>query len=67
MGLKQFHIFFIGIAVLCTLCFGLWAVFTNSDAIGTWGRVGGLFSTAIGVALIPYGIWFVRKSKGIIT
>tara|TARA_R110002096_G_scaffold238581_10_gene430190 strand:+ start:10627 stop:10830 length:204 start_codon:yes stop_codon:yes gene_type:complete len=67
MSLKQFHVFFITLAVLCTFSFGVWALFAPSDIVGTWGRVGGFLSAAIGVALVPYGIWFVRKSKNIIT
>ncbi len=67
MGLKQFHVFFIALAILCMLGFGFWALGTSNDVVGFWGKVSGVVSTLIGFALIPYGVWFVRKSKSIIT
>ena len=67
MDLKHFHYVFIALSILCTLGFGFWAMFTTAEVIGFWGRVGGGFSALLGVALVAYGIWFVRKSRHIIT
>jgi hypothetical protein len=67
MDLKHFHFVFIALSILCTFGFGVWAMFTNSEVIGVWGRVGGGFSTLLGAALVVYGVWFVRKSRQIIT
>jgi len=66
MSLKHFHVFFIVLAVLCTLGFGAWALFASSELVGTWGRIGGVISILIGAGLVPYGMWFVKKSKRII-
>ncbi len=66
MSLKHFHVFFIVLAVLCTLGFGAWALFVPFEVVGAWGRAGGVLSVLIGAALVPYGIWFIKKSKGII-
>jgi len=67
MGLKYFHFIFIGLSILCTLAFGLWALFTPMDVVDRWGRAGGAFSTLLGLSLVAYGVWFLRKSKNVIT
>lgn len=67
MDLKHFHYVFIALSILCTSGFGLWAMFTSAEVIGGWGRVGGAFSTLLAGLLVVYGIWFVRKSRQIIT
>ena len=67
MDLKHFHYVFIAMSILLTLGFGFWAMFTTVDVIGFWGRVGGAISTLCGMALVGYGIWFIRKSRHIIT
>ena len=66
MSLKFFHIFFIFLAVLCTLGFAVWA-FLATD-VGTVSKVAGAASGALGVALTVYGYWFItRKSRKLIT
>jgi len=67
VDLKHFHYVFIVLSILVTLGFGFWAMFTTVDVIGFWGRVGGVMSTFCGVTLVVYGVWFVRKSRQIIT
>lgn len=67
MSLKQFHIIFIILSILCTLGFAAWALMASSDLVGAWGRLGGVLSGAIGLGLIGYGVWFIQKSKAIIT
>lgn len=59
MSLKAFHILFIAIA--CLLAAGCaWWAFTNSITIF------GAASAVTSVGLLIYGIYFVRKSRGII-
>lgn len=67
MDLKHFHYVFIVLSILCTLGFGFWAMSTDAEVIGFWGRVGGAVSALVGVLLVVYGIWFARKSRHIIT
>ena len=65
MGLKAFHIFFI--VVSTTLCVGLGAWATRD-----FGQSGSLAHLALGVGsfigsilLVWYGVWFLRKLKGV--
>ena len=63
MSLKAFHLFFLTIAGFSSLFFGLWAVRdwrANGDVTVL---LLGLASFAVLVALVPYGIWFLRKFK----
>lgn len=66
MGLKYFHYLFIALSILCTLAFGCWALFTNEESMGAWGRAGGAFSTLVGLVLGAYGVWFVKKSRRVL-
>jgi hypothetical protein len=65
MSLKHFHIFFIFLAILCTLGFSAWALLT--PRLEALDRGIGWFSGILGVALVFYGIWFWKKSKLVIT
>ncbi len=63
MSLKAFHIFFIILSTLLAVAFGVWAV-------DDFGRSGSMVHLALGVgsfiaslALVGYGIWFLRKLK----
>jgi hypothetical protein len=67
MGLKYFHFVFIGLAIGCTLAFGLWALFTQQEVVEGWGRLGGVVSTLIGLGLMAYLRCFSRKAKGIVS
>jgi hypothetical protein len=61
MSLKAFHIIFIILAMsLCGVC-AAWS-FANSIALPF-----GICSAAVGVVLLVYGVWFLKKSRGIIT
>ncbi len=66
MSLKVFHVFFIFLAVLCTLGFAAWSFLaTDVDAAL---KVAGALSGVVAVALTDYGYWFVtRKAPTIIT
>jgi hypothetical protein len=65
VSLKAFHVFFVVLSVLCALGFGAWAV---SDYLRT-GSAGTLTQGVLGfvaaVALIWYGLWFLRKLKNV--
>jgi hypothetical protein len=61
VSLKVFHILFIILATLLAALCAAWS-FVNQIAIPF-----GIASIVVGVALILYGIWFVKKSRRIIT
>jgi hypothetical protein len=61
MSLKTFHIIFIALSILVTAGFAVWT-FVNQTAIGV-----GVASAGCALALVVYGIWFIRKSRHIIT
>jgi hypothetical protein len=65
MSLKAFHIFFIVVSTALCLAFGVWA---TQD----FGRSGSSVHLALGVGsfigsggLVWYGVWFLRKLKGV--
>ncbi len=59
MSLKFFHIFFISISVLLSFGFGAW-LFLNA---GGGSPVAGTSSMLVGIGLIGYGIYFLKKTK----
>jgi hypothetical protein len=61
MSLKGFHIVFIILSVVLTAGFAAWS-FQNDTAIPV-----GIGSAVMSVLLVVYGIWFVKKSRNIIT
>ena len=61
MSLKAFHIIFILLAMGLTAVCAAWS-FVNSIAIPF-----GVCSVIVGIVLLIYGIWFIKKSRGIIT
>ncbi|MGI8605263.1 MAG: hypothetical protein ACR2OZ_20005 [Verrucomicrobiales bacterium] len=65
MSLKSFHVFFIVLAILCTLGFCAWVF--QADHVTVALCVSGVVSGVIGVALAVYGVWFVvKKARKII-
>lgn len=65
MSLKAFHIVFITASVLLAFGFGAWSLVGYSDN----GRIGdllfGISSVAIGIGLIAYGRYFLKKLRNI--
>ena len=61
MSLKVFHLIFIILATLLAAGCAAWSFYHDT------ARLFGIASAVIAVALVVYGIWFVKKSKGIIT
>ena len=65
MSLKAFHIFFIVVSTLFTLGFGVWAT-RDFAASGNWVNLSlGVGSFVSSVVLVVYGVWFLRKLKGV--
>jgi ABC-type thiamin/hydroxymethylpyrimidine transport system permease subunit len=65
MGLKSFHVFFIVVSTLCALAFAAWAVldWTRTQRVGTLAL--GVLAFAAAGALVFYGLWFLRKLRGV--
>lgn len=65
MSLKAFHIVFIVVSTLLTVGFGYWAVGeyrSSGDAMNLGIGVGSLVAA---LALLVYGVWFLRKLRGV--
>ena len=63
MSLKAFHIVFIGLATLLSLGFAAWEI-DRYLATGDILQLGGaLLAVLAGVALIIYGVRFLRKLR----
>jgi hypothetical protein len=60
MSLKAFHVIFIILAILLAIGCAAWS-FANEAALGF-----GYASAATALALVIYGVWFLRKSRRII-
>jgi len=65
MSLKAFHLIFITASVLLTFGFGAWSLVGYSDVGRTADLVSGLVSLGIGIGLILYGRYFLKKLKNI--
>ncbi len=65
MSLKTFHVVFIAVSLFLTIGFGVWAVKAYSstgDAMTLAMGVGSFVST---ILLSVYGVWFLKKLRGI--
>ncbi len=65
MSLKAFHIFFIVMSMALCVVLGVWATqdFVQS---GSWVHLMlGVGSFIASVGLVWYGVWFLRKLKGV--
>jgi len=65
MSLKAFHLVFITASVLLAFGFGAWSLVGYSDYGRTVDLVFGAGSVGIGVGLIVYGRYVLRKLKHI--
>lgn len=63
MSLKAFHIFFISISTLCTFGFAAWLLLNDSATLSLLNIIEASAAAICGVALILYGIRFLRKFK----
>lgn len=65
MTLKAFHILFIVLSILLAFAFGAWGMRAHSTQGESIYRNLGLVSFGVGAGLVLYGVWFLRKTKGI--
>ena len=67
MSLKGFHILFISFAILTAFGFFVWTRLAGDEFVSDGLRGIGMASAALGLGLLAYGGWFVKKSRKIIT
>ncbi len=65
MSLKAFHIAFVVVSILFTGGFGVWAVMDFFSAGDPVSLALGVFSFLVGIALVWYSAWFLRKLKNV--
>ena len=65
MSLKAFHLVFITASVLLSFVIAAWSMVGYADVGRTMDLVFGISSAAIGLGLIVYGRYFLRKLKHI--
>ncbi|MBV9618062.1 MAG: hypothetical protein JO201_02520 [Verrucomicrobia bacterium] len=63
MSLKGFHILFIFVSTLLALGCGSYCLWVDMLAGAPIYLVGAIFSFVAAVALMIYGLWFLRKMK----
>ena len=57
MSLKTFHVVFVTLCIIFTVGFGIWEIRDHP--------VLGVTSFVLSIVLIWYGVWFLRKLKGV--
>jgi hypothetical protein len=62
MSLKSFHVVFIAASVLLAFFFAAWCLGPRAGEGAAW-RVAGVVSAAIGLGLVAYEAWFLRKTR----
>ena len=65
MSLKAFHIVFIVVSILLSFGVGVWGIYTHLSYSNVTFLIMGIVSFIIGIALIIYGINFMKKLKHI--
>jgi hypothetical protein len=65
MSLKAFHVIFITAAVLLAFGFGAWMLDVHKDSGAAADYNLGIGSLVVGVALVGYEIYFLRKLKNV--
>jgi hypothetical protein len=65
MSLKAFHIFFITVSALFLAGFGAWSVNAYAHAGGGVNLLFAALGFAGAVGLPIYGVWFLKKTKGV--
>ena len=65
MSLKAFHIFFIVVSIALCVGVGVWAT-QDFARTGSWVHLAlGVGSFIGSLLLMRYGVWFLRKLKGV--
>jgi hypothetical protein len=67
VSLKAFHVFFIVVSTLCALMLGTWGVMEHSRSGNGGALLIGIGGFAAAVVLVVYGLWFLRKLRGVST
>ncbi len=65
VSLKGFHVFFIAISLILTLGFGVWEIRDYAEAGKRASLYLGAGSFAVALLLAVYGVWFLRKLRGV--
>ncbi len=65
MSLKAFHIFFIIVSTALCVGFGVWATQDYSRSGSGVHLALGVGSFIASIVLAFYGVWFLRKLKGV--
>lgn len=65
MSLKAFHIFFVIVSTLLCVLVGLWGLREYQSTGGSEMLWLCSVSLVLGVALVGYGFWFLRKLKNV--
>jgi hypothetical protein len=65
MSLKAFHILFVTFSTLLAFGFGAWALHSYSSSSALTDLLMGMVSLALGIGLIWYGKYFLKKLKNI--
>ncbi|MDB6112667.1 MAG: hypothetical protein JWR69_4417 [Pedosphaera sp.] len=66
MSLKAFHLVFIIASTLLAFGFGTWALMNYASPHGVmWDLVWGVSGLVVGVALIVYEVYFLKKLKNV--
>lgn len=64
MSLKAFHVFFILVSTILAFGFGVWGLLEHHRTGAPTALALAVIAIAAGGALIAYGLWFLRKLKG---
>ena len=65
MSLKAFHVFFIVVSMVLCVGFGVWTTQDFAQS-GSWVHLSlGVGSFIGSILLACYGVWFLRKLKGV--
>jgi hypothetical protein len=67
VSLKAFHVFFIVVSTLCALMVGAWGVLEHSRSGNSGALLIGIGGFAAALLLVVYGLWFLRKLRGLST
>jgi hypothetical protein len=63
MSLKAFHVFFVAIAILMCLSFGVWGIRTESMDNSSTPLALGIVGFAGAAILAVYGVWMLKKLR----
>jgi hypothetical protein len=66
MSLKAFHLVFIIASIMLAFGFGAWALMNYASPHGVaWDLVWGVAGLVVGVGLVVYEIYFLKKLKNV--